>query len=303
MPLNLSCCCLACRPRGHAADSVRLLDAAACCFTCTAGAQYAVPVCRVLRPRLPERKGGAFAMHHLGPATSWPALLPRLQPPALGLAVLPAAKKQNTKRGVFALLPSSLCPLSQLPCCPARLALQQELMRLNVFKGAASLVNAEDFIGRCKVSLDELSEVRGPVQFSLARLRTTKRGAAGACLVGLEQQLLHSSRCFCCHQIKMSRHPFCPKRLLALPPCLCPPPCLCASDARRASRPVGAPGQGRVLQRGRMCEWRCMPALYSNSSASMACTRQLAMWCCTTSTVNSRYVVSTSPARLSCRCC
>lgn len=37
-------------------------------------------------------------------------------------------------------------------------------MRLNVFKGAASLVNAEDFIGRCKVSLDELSEVRGHAQ-------------------------------------------------------------------------------------------------------------------------------------------
>lgn len=36
-------------------------------------------------------------------------------------------------------------------------------MRLNVFKGAASLVNAEDFIGRCKVSIDELSEVRGQV--------------------------------------------------------------------------------------------------------------------------------------------
>lgn len=37
----------------------------------------------------------------------------------------------------------------------------KELMRLNVFKGAASLVNAEDFIGRCKVSIDELSETPG----------------------------------------------------------------------------------------------------------------------------------------------
>ena len=47
-----------------------------------------------------------------------------------------------------------------LPPACGRPAPQQELMRLNVFKGAASLVNAEDFIGRCKVSLDELSEVR-----------------------------------------------------------------------------------------------------------------------------------------------
>ena len=33
-------------------------------------------------------------------------------------------------------------------------------MRLNVCKGATSLVNAEDFIGRCKISIAELNEMR-----------------------------------------------------------------------------------------------------------------------------------------------
>lgn len=37
---------------------------------------------------------------------------------------------------------------------------KQELMRLNVFKGAAALVNAEDFIGRCKIAISQLAEVR-----------------------------------------------------------------------------------------------------------------------------------------------
>lgn len=35
----------------------------------------------------------------------------------------------------------------------------QELMRLNVFKGASNLVNAESFIGRCKISINTLAEV------------------------------------------------------------------------------------------------------------------------------------------------
>lgn len=36
---------------------------------------------------------------------------------------------------------------------------QQELMRLNVFKGAASLVNSEDLVGRVKIPIHNLAEV------------------------------------------------------------------------------------------------------------------------------------------------
>lgn len=34
----------------------------------------------------------------------------------------------------------------------------KELVRLNVFKGATSLINAKDFIGRCRIDIDELAD-------------------------------------------------------------------------------------------------------------------------------------------------
>lgn len=43
---------------------------------------------------------------------------------------------------------------------PPPLGATQELMRLNVFKGATSLVNAKELVGRCALPLGDLAEVR-----------------------------------------------------------------------------------------------------------------------------------------------
>lgn len=47
-----------------------------------------------------------------------------------------------------------MCPLRCL-CC----AVVQEMLRLNVFKGASELVNAEDLVGRCRIAIQEAAEV------------------------------------------------------------------------------------------------------------------------------------------------
>ena len=135
--------------------------------------------------------------------------------------------------------PPSLTP----PCA-------QELLRLNVFKGASNLIGAKDFIGRCKVAINEMADVsawRGVVVPELSRAELEEEaGRDGLVLSPTLVSWVESER----------MEPGDGRKHHALEPysqilhCTAP----LATERRAARGQVGAAGHGRVCKRRRMRE-------------------------------------------------
>jgi hypothetical protein len=162
----------------------------------------------------------------------------------------------------------------------------QELLRLNVFKGATSVLGAKEFIGRCKFAVAEAAEVggcvgggvvggwAGPGSSSFAEstdeavvLPAARRGrVAEAAEVGgwaLAAVLLSvllaagaaagTSTSAPCLQLRDTPH-----RVHLL--CALRPRCARCAEPLAAGGQVDAPGARRVRKRGWMCEPPQLPA-------------------------------------------